>query len=437
MPPVVLDRLSPNELRALQAMTPEQTLAVLDGADPAAIELSSGESLATFLAREAAGDQDLVYSPLPPCRLVDTRNAGGALQPGVARGFNARGSNLSAQGGNAAGCAVPLGGLFSGVDVAKSLVLHVVAVGPTGIGFLRAWSGEATRPLSSFLNYAAISNYSPSTSTVLDMAQWSTCPAGQTCSDFFVEASTNSTHLVVDVVGYFRPHESHYGQTWTGGTPLALSLQGPDSTLRLRNTNDALGAFAKNTWSSLQFGLFNPGTTTSGVVLPGQSRSFFGFDSMGRVGSLKNEGGGPAFRNLLDDGNGNAKIDGNLEASNLPGIAFAQEFSPVIANGNGSVTLANVTINVPASGVLQVQATAQATGCFELRVVETTDGGNATLTRGEQRFNGGHRMALQFGRPTAPGRFTFRLEGERRCSPDSVTFTDRNLLVTYLSKDLR
>jgi hypothetical protein len=437
MPPAVLDRLSPTERRALEVMTPEQTLDVLEGADPASIELASGESLARFLAREAGADQDLVYSPLPPCRLVDTRNAGGALLPGVARGFNARGPNLSAQGGNVAGCSVPLGPLFGGsADAARSLVLHVVAVAPTGIGFLRAWPGDGTRPFSSFLNYAAIQNASPSTSTVLDMDQRPTCPAGQTCFDFLVEASTSSTHLVVDVVGYFRPHTSHYGQTWTGGSPLALSLQGPDATLQLRNTNDALGAFAKNTWSSLQFGLFNPGSTASGSVPPATERSFFGFDSVGRVGSLTNSGGGPVFRNLLDDGNGNTRIQGNLEARNMPGIAFDQQKAPVIATGNGSVTLANITVNVRSAGVLHVQAFASAQGCSLVEIVETTNGIDTVLVGTEEVDIGFHATSTQIARAVSPGDFSFQLRGHRRCNPGSTEFTDRHLSATYIPNPL-
>jgi hypothetical protein len=438
MPPKVLDRLSPLERRALEAMTPDQTIDVLNGADPRSIDLADGTTLADLLATEAGGPgQELVYSPVTPCRLVDTRLAGGALTAGSPRHFQARGNNLSNQGGDPAGCGLPLGVLLGGSsDTAIALALHVTAVAPSGPGHLLGWEWNTPKPSTSFLGYAAVAGLNPSTSTVMPVATWPVCPTPPTCADFSIEAAS-TTHLVVDVVGYFRPHVSHYGQTWTGGSALALSLEGPDTTLQLRNTNDPLGAFVKNTWSSLQFGLFNPGSTASGEVKPGEARSFFGFDSTGRVGSLTNVAGGPAYRNVLDDGRGNAKIQGDLEARNLPGIAFHQEFSPVTVTGSATVALGNATIRVPAPGVLQIQATAQGQGCNELRILETTGGGAATLTKGEEKISSRHSIALQFARTTDIGTFSFSLEGLRTCTNQFVTFFDRNLVITYLPRDLR
>jgi hypothetical protein len=52
--------------------------------------------------------QDLVYTPVTPCRIVDTRSAvEGALAAGVARTFDVDSSNLAEQGGRATGCGIP------------------------------------------------------------------------------------------------------------------------------------------------------------------------------------------------------------------------------------------------------------------------------------------------------------------------------------------
>ena len=56
--------------------------------------------------------EDLLYSPVTPCRIVDTRNTpAGIMGASTKRDFYAYGSGgtMSAQGGNPAGCESPLG----------------------------------------------------------------------------------------------------------------------------------------------------------------------------------------------------------------------------------------------------------------------------------------------------------------------------------------
>ena len=76
---------------------------------------------------------ELVYTPVTPCRLIDTRQAGGSLAPGAPRDFKVAGSGLQIQGGNPLGCGIP-------VDEAHAAVINFVAVNPTGLGNLRAWA---------------------------------------------------------------------------------------------------------------------------------------------------------------------------------------------------------------------------------------------------------------------------------------------------------
>lgn len=88
-----------------------------------------------------------------------------------------------------------------------------------------------------------------------------------------------------------------------------LELFGPDVTLRLRNANDAGGAFAVNTFSSLQWGLYAPTNAAFGVIPAGEQRTFFAMASSGMVGSMRAAPGSVVFRNMLDDGNGSMVVD--------------------------------------------------------------------------------------------------------------------------------
>ena len=59
-----------------------------------------------------ASYQDLKYTPVKPCRIVDTRKSGGKIGAAGQRNFYVYGTagNIGAQGGNTAGCSSPRGG---------------------------------------------------------------------------------------------------------------------------------------------------------------------------------------------------------------------------------------------------------------------------------------------------------------------------------------
>ena len=81
-----------------------------------------------------------VFVPLNPCRIIDTRLAGGPLFPGVPRSFVVSGSNAAlfgAQGGNPSGCGIPVG-------TAVAAFVNFVAASPAGAGNLRAWAYAAS-----------------------------------------------------------------------------------------------------------------------------------------------------------------------------------------------------------------------------------------------------------------------------------------------------
>lgn len=131
--------------------------------------------------------QDLVYTPVTPCRIVDTRRAvGGALAAGVARSFDVDSSNLAVQGGSATGCGIPLA-------VAQAVTMTIVVVQPAGRGHLTAWGLGAQPAASSVLNYAA--------GDVI--ANTAIIPVVPGSGNDFTLFSLAATHLVVDVLGYF------------------------------------------------------------------------------------------------------------------------------------------------------------------------------------------------------------------------------------------
>jgi hypothetical protein len=96
-------------------------------------------------------------------------------------------------------------------------------------------------------------------------------------------------------------------------TPAAnFDVTGPDAAAYLRNSNDQGGAFLLDSFGALQLGMYNPGATAWGQIAAGGRRSMLGMDSTGKVGSLTNTSNVPAFRNLLDNGSGDASIAGSV-----------------------------------------------------------------------------------------------------------------------------
>jgi outer membrane lipoprotein-sorting protein len=137
---------------------------------------------------------DLVYTPVAPCRIIDTRLAGGPITGGTTRSFRVTGTNLSAQGGSATGCGIPSG-------PATAAVINFVAVNPGGPGDLRITPFGTPMPTASILNYAAVSGLNIANGPAVTICD----PAVAACpSDFTIQADGGATQVVADVQGYFR-----------------------------------------------------------------------------------------------------------------------------------------------------------------------------------------------------------------------------------------
>ena len=133
---------------------------------------------------------DLVYTPIAPCRIVDTRLAVGAIAANATRNFVAFGiSSFSGQGGSATNCGVnPL--------AATAVAINLTAVTPDGAGFATAYPFGTTRPLAASINYAA--------GAIVNNALIVQTPNPIASFDFTLYTFASS-HYVADIVGYFAP----------------------------------------------------------------------------------------------------------------------------------------------------------------------------------------------------------------------------------------
>jgi hypothetical protein len=136
--------------------------------------------------------RDLGFSPVPRCRLIDTRVEGGRLTVGVPRHFDVSGP-LAGQGG-AADCLVPLG--------ATVAIIKLTAVQPDGAGDLQVWPFGGTSDAGNTLRFRAGARglQVPPPEMLLPICN----PAVTSCThDLTVQANGSQTDLVADVTGYF------------------------------------------------------------------------------------------------------------------------------------------------------------------------------------------------------------------------------------------
>jgi hypothetical protein len=153
------------------------------------------------LGRSTVGDSnaDLLYTPVTPCRLFDTRSStAGILVGDTQRNFFVSGAiGFTDQGGTSGGCGIPLG-------AATAVIINFTAVTPTAGGFLRAWAVANPQPVAPF---AAMMNYSTDMFALANGVAVPICdPAVTSCAagDLRLQADYGSVHVVGDVVGYFR-----------------------------------------------------------------------------------------------------------------------------------------------------------------------------------------------------------------------------------------
>ncbi|AWV08600.1 hypothetical protein C9I47_2931 [Lysobacter maris] len=171
----------------LDQMTLAFTSVSSGGASIGGISTQAGDISIQSLGDAAA---DLVYVPVPPCRIFDTRVAGGIIGAGSTRNLDVTAiGNYSGQGGDASNCnGVGAAGSFAAAAINFSVVT------PSAQGFITAFPFNTTRPL------AATMAYNPGViDTTLSIVALDQGPSAAEMSLY----SSATTHVVGDIVGYF------------------------------------------------------------------------------------------------------------------------------------------------------------------------------------------------------------------------------------------
>ena len=132
-----------------------------------------GTSNARWFTRDVSTTGE--FTAVTPYRVLDTRRAGGMTGPGVTR-------NVRLTGG---ATGIPSSGV-------STVVLNVTVTGPTKPSYLSLWAAGQARPSVSTINFSA-------GQTVANHATVPVNASGQ--ASYF--NLTGSTHVILDVVGYY------------------------------------------------------------------------------------------------------------------------------------------------------------------------------------------------------------------------------------------
>lgn len=174
---------------------------------------------------------DLAYTVLTPCRLLDTRLAGGPFAAGATRNFKVKGSNLSSQGGSSTGCGV--------ATAATGAIINFVATDAAGPGHLKGWAYPAAAPFAAILNYGAVAGLE----AIANGIAVPICdPAVSSCTfDLKIQVNVSSTHVVADVVGYFRKPNPVAALCTTRPCTVAVCSDNGSGLCAFGNVSDASG----------------------------------------------------------------------------------------------------------------------------------------------------------------------------------------------------
>ncbi len=191
------DRIAPSEwMRNMQPVLHEADIANLERA--ASAPDFDGMNLALLGGRAPSGSStmpsklglpgsDLVYTPMTPCRIVDTRIAGGPIAAGGVRGFVAfTATDFTAQGGDTSNCGIPAN--------ISAITVKITATNPSLNGYLTVYPSNEARPLASSLNYIVGVDTS-------NESHFRLCRPG--CPTQFTVFSFAQSNIVIDVNGYF------------------------------------------------------------------------------------------------------------------------------------------------------------------------------------------------------------------------------------------
>lgn len=135
---------------------------------------------------------DLVYTPIAPCRIVDSRLAGGQIPAKQSHSFlGTTSTSFAGQGGSATNCSIPAN--------ASVLTAKITATNVLTPGYFTVYPSNEALPLASSLNYQPGVNTSNETHIKL-------CRPG--CATQFSVYSDYAADVVIDVNGYYMEPEA-------------------------------------------------------------------------------------------------------------------------------------------------------------------------------------------------------------------------------------
>jgi hypothetical protein len=159
-------------------------------------KLAAAKALVAGKAANAAlltgpAKSEAVFVAITPCRVADTRIAGGALGNNSSRGFYVRGTaGFNTQGGKVGGCGVP----SSATAVTTNVTIPAVSGGG---GYMIGWPYGTTTPHTNFVTYPA--NQTVTVNPTLALSTGGADPS------LAIKNVGHTAHVLIDVTGYFAP----------------------------------------------------------------------------------------------------------------------------------------------------------------------------------------------------------------------------------------
>ena len=316
---------------------------------------SSGES-ATLTKAIGDGTDDVVYTPVTPCRLVETRGTFPAVYQGdqtpahTADPFPANGIRTYViQGGNS----VCTSQLPSGLHpAAVQLQVFGIPVGGASGDIEILPQGSTFGSTATEVYIGSIAFNTVSTTAKINTAN----------NEISVQVRGGKANLAMDVVGYFRT-PSNYGSDVASGL---------DATIGGGIDNSATGQY-----SVVSGGVFNVASGQDSSVVGGNGNAASGIDSV-VLGGLFNTASGVS----------SIAGGGNATASGAYSVAMGEN---VTASGAASVAIGTAA-NAGAGGcfVFADSASQSATNCSANTFVARATGGVTFITSGtsQSTYNG-------------------------------------------------
>jgi hypothetical protein len=172
---------------------------------------------------DATNNSALLFYPLTPCRVADTRNPGGPLGGPILSGRSARSFPILSSS-----CGIPA--------TAQAYVLNATAVPDGFLDYLTLWPTGTAQPFVSNLN-----SYDGQATAGMAIVR---AGAGGAIDAY----ATDNTHLVLDITGYFAPPAP-------GG--LHLFTTSPCRLVDTRNPNGPFGGPVMSAGSTRSFSVLN------------------------------------------------------------------------------------------------------------------------------------------------------------------------------------